>query len=461
MNYNVNNNKCQIACNCDNNNVSYLVIPSTLERFVNTKTKIERQGDRDIYCFYGLIELSESELICSCCGNKMHKNKSYDVIVKHIPIGGIYSVLRIKRYQLKCCSCNATKMQEIPFLYDNHFITNHVKNFINDLLSANDITIKKISSLTGVNRNLIKEIDKERLIKQYTVNGEGKELIKPDDYSRYLAIDEFKLHDGYKYATHIIDYDTGHILWIAKGKKKQVVYDFIKHVGLEWMSHVKAVGCDMNSDFEEAFKEMCPHIKIVYDHFHIVKNFNEKVINKVRIEEQQRLISEGKAEEARRLKRTKFILTSNQSALERKDKEAEEGKTIGKESNLFNLKEQKTKGGKTDRLNELVDSNTLFLAIELIKDILAEAYHCDDEEEMSKLIFDIMELCEETGNKHFLWFRNLLYNHFDGIVSHATIKISSGKIEGINNKIKTLRRQAYGYPDDEYFFLKLIDMSRN
>ena len=55
---------------------------------------------------------------------------------------------------------------------------------------------------------------------------------------------------------------------------------------MEWMSHVKAVACDMNSDFEEAFKEMCPHIKIVYDHFHIVKNFNEKVINKVRIEEQ-------------------------------------------------------------------------------------------------------------------------------------------------------------------------------
>ncbi|MCI6099941.1 MAG: transposase, partial [Selenomonas sp.] len=44
---------------------------------------------------------------------------------------------------------------------------------------------------------------------------------------------------------------------------------------------------------------------------------------------------------------------------------------------------------------------------------------------------------------------------------HATYHISAGKIEGINNKIKTLRRQAYGYPDDEYFFLKLIDMSRH
>lgn len=57
-------------------------------------------------------------------------------------------------------------------------------------------------------------------------------------------------------------------------------------------------------------------------------------------------------------------------------------------------------------------------------------------------------------------FANLIINHYDGIITHAIIKISSGKIEGINNKIKTLRRQAYGYPDDEYFFLKLFDMSR-
>ena len=48
----------------------------------------------------------------------------------------------------------------------------------------------------------------------------------------------------------------------------------------------------------------------------------------------------------------------------------------------------------------------------------------------------------------------------EGIIAHATYKISSGKIEGINQKIKTLRRHGYGYPDDEYFFLKIMDMSR-
>ena len=79
---------------------------------------------------------------------------------------------------------------------------------------------------------------------------------------------------------------------------------------------------------------------------------------------------------------------------------------------------------------------------------------------MAKDISEIMDICEATENSHLLWFRRLLDSHFKGIIAHATFKVSSGKIEGINNKIKTLRRQGYGYPDDDYFFLKLLDASR-
>ena len=49
------------------------------------------------------------------------------------------------------------------------------------------------------------------------------------------------------------------------------------------MSHVEAVACDMNADFARAFTKACPHLDIVYDHFHIIKNFNEKVIMPVRM----------------------------------------------------------------------------------------------------------------------------------------------------------------------------------
>lgn len=455
MNYTKENDLNQLE------NKNFLHIPSNLERFVNTNTTIENDSSGNkTSCFNGYITLSTDDTICPICNHLMQCNNSYNITIKHLPFGSIYSQIKVERKQLICSYCGSTKMQEIPFKDDNHFITNELRTYIEDLLATNNFTNKEIAYISGVNRNIIKEIDKERLIKKYTVDGLGKEIIKPNSQARYLGIDEFKLHNGYKYATHIIDYDTGHILWIAEGKKKQVVFDFINHVGLEWMSHVEAVACDMNSDFEEAFISKCPHIKIVYDHFHIVKYLNEKVIAEIRKDVQNELISIGDKEAANKLKRTKYILYSSTDTLKRKDQDAKDGKVLSKESSLFKKTKIVRKGSYYDRYEKLVNGNDLFLLIELIKDTLSEAYRVNSEDEMVNLIFDIMELCEASGNKHLKKFGNLLYNHFDGIVAYAIYKITSGKIEGINNKIKTLRRQAYGYPDDEYFFLKLFDMSR-
>ena len=71
-----------------------------------------------------------------------------------------------------------------------------------------------------------------------------------------LGIDEFKLHDDHKFATIIVDMNTGYILWVQEGKKKQVVYNFINHVGLDYMSKVKVISADMNSDFAKLLKNV-------------------------------------------------------------------------------------------------------------------------------------------------------------------------------------------------------------
>ena len=65
-----------------------------------------------------------------------------------------------------------------------------------------------------------------------------------------------------------------------------------------------------------------------------------------------------------------------------------------------------------------------------------------DETKMADSIIDIIDICKATNNKHLFWFGKLLDTHFEGIIAHATYKISSGKIEGINQKIKTLRRHG-------------------
>jgi Transposase and inactivated derivatives len=254
--------------------------------------------------------------------------------------------------------------------------------------------------------------------------------------------------------------ETGHILWIANGKKKQVVYDFIDHVGLDWMAFCPFPICDMNSDFEEAFEEKCPHIQPVFDYFHIVKNFNDKVVSEVRKDEQRRLISEGDLEAAKSLKKTKYILMSNRSTLQKKDKDATEGRVIYKGSSLFCTENVIRKAGYEAKYDQLISENKLLFTLDLVKEKLSEAYSQTNEARMAEIIIDIMDICEATGNEHLLWFRKLLDTHFEGVIAHATYKLSAGKIEGINQKIKTLRRHGYGYPDDEYFFLKLFDMSR-
>lgn len=439
--------------------VNYLKIPSCLTGFVNENTfdGITTSG-RQFICFEGTLEDSEEDHICECCGAKMHVNNHPCIKLRHLPFGGNLTFVKLTRTQYLCPSCGKTCTQYISFKDPEHRITVELLQYTMDLLAYTNYTNIDIAHITGLGKNTVKAIDKKRLEEKYTTS-DGK-LIKPEKQARFLWIDEFKLHNGRRYATHIIDMETGRILWIAGGKKKQVVYDFINHVGLEWMDGVEAVACDMNSDFQEAFEEMCPHIQPVFDYFHIVKNFNDKVISEVRRDEQRRLIDEGNEEAAKSLKRTRYILTSSRATLQKKDKDASEGRLIHKGSSLFKTENIVRKSGYEERYDQLLKENELLFTLDLIKEKLTLAYSRKDECLMADDIIEIMDMCHATENEHLLWFERLLSNHFEGIIAHATYDISAGKIEGINNKIKTLRRRAYGYPDDEYFFLKLFDMSR-
>ena len=149
-----------------------------------------------------------------------------------------------------------------------------------------------------------------------------------------------------------------------------------------------------------------------------------------------------------------------QSRLQKKDKAASDGKTIVHEGRLFPRNEVKASGGKESRCDELIRDNKLLFTLDLVKESLDEAYKTKDEAKMSELVCEMIDTCRQTGNRHFKWFARLLENHFEGIIAHASLTYSSGKVEGTNNMIKTVRRQAYGYRDDEYFFLKLFDASR-
>ena len=212
--------------------------------------------------------------------------------------------------------------------------------------------------------------------------------------------------------------------------QSRLVYDFIEHVGMEWMSGVEAVACDMNSDFQEAFEEKCYWIQPVFDYFHIVKNFNDKVVSEVRKDEQRRLYEEGNVEAARALKKTRYILMSNRSTLQKKDEDAASERVIHKGSPLFKTEDIKRKSGYEAKYDALLQENKLLFTLDLVKEKLSSAYAMTDEAKMADAVIDIIDICKATNNKHLLWFGKLLDTHFEGIMGMQLTKISSGKIEG-------------------------------
>ena len=151
---------------------------------------------------------------------------------------------------------------------------------------------------------------------------------------------------------------------------------------------------------------------------------------------------------------------SSRSTLQKKDEDARDERIVHKGSTLFKTENIIRKEGYEERYDSLLQENHLLFTLDLIKEKLSLAYSRNNEPKMAEDIISIMDICKATKNPHLCWFERLLGNHFEGIIAHATYNISAAKIEGINNKIKTLRRQGYGYPDDEYFFLKLFDISR-
>lgn len=405
-----------------------LFFESGLTDFIQLGMPIQNEGEK---IFVG--KLAECEPgFCPGCSTKLVKNGTLVTTLRHIPLGIEHTKIKVSYARFRClntdCKFN-TRSQSIPFKANGYRITKALKECTERLLS-DGCTLKQVAEITGLDKMTVKSIHKELLLSKFTID--GKTLIKPERQARYLA----------------------------HGKKKAVVYEFMDHVGDEWMSKVEAVACDMNSDFEEAFKERYPKLDIVYDRFHIIKNFNDKVVSEIRKNEQKRLAEEGTPEAAKLLKNSRYILMSKRSTLVQKDGDARQGKLVSVFGEIFNKPEIRAHGDNESWYDDLLEENRLFFTIDIVKDLLDQAYCSNDEVEMCVKLEYIIDICIETENSHFKWFARLLQRHLSGIYSFAKYRISTGKLEGINNKIKTERRKGYGYPDDEYFFLRLMELSR-
>ena len=121
------------------------------------------------------------------------------------------------------------------------------------------------------------------------------------------------------------------------------------------------------------------------------------------------------------LKNTKYFLTSNRHSLRKKDDKAKEDRKANIEGEIFDGgKQTETRGGNEELYDVLLKENKLLFLSDMVKEKLSHAYTLDDECKKAKVIKEIIDICNDSGNRHFMWFARLLENHFESIIAHET-----------------------------------------
>lgn len=388
---------------------------------------------------------------CPHCGSKMYRHGRYTRKLKEMPVypDTTYTLI-IKAQRYRCPECGFTLRQEIPNRYPGTNITKRVAAWIKAFLKAK-FPVSQIEDITGIHWDTIRKIQEE-LISQ-ALNEYEDLRIKNGYRPKYLAIDEFAIRKMHKYATCVMDLEKGHVIWAGLGRAKADFEHFFKDIPTDYLEQVEAVAMDMNASYNLLVEQYLPQATIVYDRYHMQAQFGREVIGTTRLEavkvhrkQADQLIIQAECE------------TQNETRemLEAQAKEEKRIASLLKKSRWTLLKNsKKLKDSEQQKLATILESHKEVAICYAMKEEMIRLYELRNEQQARDGWLNWFSAAKASGIPALVKFAQLKEKRLLGLVAHATIPISTGKLEGFNNVIKTAKRTAYGYLNNE-FFLRLI-----
>lgn len=378
----------------------------------------------------GMILQTESKRmhsICPNCGNKSHKlHQNHRHIVKDLPFGDKPIFLEINRRQFKCSKCRKPFSEDLDFLKKKRTYTNRLANKI--IQEVLDSDIHSVASKGIVTTDEIKRMLKDA--SQENLNSKPSELKK-------LGIDEIALVKGKgNYCAVLIDLDTSKLITILSGRTQEILRETFMEWGNSVLSQIEEVSIDLWQGYKNLVKELMPNAQVIADRFHVMTQINKEldIVRKKEKRKIEELINTAKLPSKKAkyekilsgLKNSKYPLLKNEDSLNEKQ---------------------------AQKLIEVKNVSPLIKEMHELKEKIIKIFNRTND--WYTAVFKI-GMWLSIAKKYFPKSSNTIIRWLDEIIGYFDNRTTSGVVEGINNKLKLIKRSGYGFRNFENFRVRCL-----
>jgi transposase len=360
--------------------------------------------------------------VCSGCG-AVHETGYHGIeesVVEDLALFEKRVYLHVVKRRYRCPKDKRIHIEEVPWVKKWGRVTKRFAEKVNRLTAIT--TNQEAGWFLGLDDEVVYRIDKEMLEEK------AREKLIPPPAAINLSVDEVSYRKYHRYLTNVIDVDERLVIWNDKGRKAEVLDRYYAGIGEEGCQRIESVALDGAKHYISSTNRYAVNAVIVYDKFHLMQKLNGAV-DMVRKEELRRARADENNELIELINcRQRFILFKNKNKLSEKQ---------------------------ASYLQRLCKINQPIYQAMLLKESFLQIYSYRDIEEVKAYLQDWINEALSSSLEVFKVLAQSFSQKMQYIINWFKKKISSAISEGFNNKIKRLKRMAYGYKDIEYFRLKI------
>jgi transposase len=368
-------------------------------------------------CVTMRIEQPRERLRCSYCGGaEVWAQGGEERTFRTLPIGAKPVHIQFKVPRVLCFGCGQARQVKLGFADPRKRYTRSLERYALEL--SRHMTIQDVAAHLQVSWDTIKDIQARRLQRRF-----GKPKLHQ---LRQIAIDEIAIGKGHHYLTVVLNLLSGAVVFVGDGKGVEALAPFWRRVRRA-RARIRAVATDMSAAYIRAVRDNLPRAVHVFDHFHVIKLFNDK-LSAFRRELYHQASSDH---ERKLLKGTRWLLLKNPENL---DSDRDEHQ----------------------RLHQALSLNAPLALAYYLKEDLRQIWSQPNKRTARRVLRDWLARARASNVRMLAQFADTLEEHQEGVLNYYHYRISTGPLEGTNTKIQAMKRQAYGFRDHEFFKLKIL-----